>query len=130
MDELIFPKWIEDIVIIHYEMKMSICSVVVITVVSHTTGPQFEPGQMQEFMSILIFIWIVQLITNEQLIWNDVIETGNAQTCNGRCNQMDRKIDPFISWRYKNIQTKANFPNLDSTFDTKFRLEELQPETI
>ena len=84
---------------------------------------------MQEFMSILIFIWIVQLITNEQLIWNDVIETGNAQTCNGRCNQMDRKIDPFISWRYKNTQTKANFPNLDSTFDTKFRLEELQPET-
>ena len=25
----------------------SICSVVVITIVSHTTGPQFDPGQMQ-----------------------------------------------------------------------------------
>ena len=50
MDELIFPKWIEDKVIIHYEMKMSICSVVVITVVSHTTGPQFDPGQMHIYI--------------------------------------------------------------------------------
>ena len=29
-----------------YKMNTSICSVVVITVVSHTTGPQFDPEQM------------------------------------------------------------------------------------
>ena len=29
----------------------------------------------------------------------------------------------------RNTQTEANFSNLDSTFETKFRLEELQPKT-
>ena len=31
----------------------STCSVVVITVVSHTAGPQFEPGQVQRYACIV-----------------------------------------------------------------------------
>ena len=31
----------------------STCSVVVITVVSHTTGPQFEPGQVHFYLQIV-----------------------------------------------------------------------------
>ena len=34
----------------------STCSVVVITAVSHTAGPQFEPGQVQIFACIVVSV--------------------------------------------------------------------------
>ena len=34
------------------DFDISTCNVVVITVVSHTTGPQFDPGQVQYHRSI------------------------------------------------------------------------------